>query len=435
MALSSPLKLCFGTPPRRRQPTVAAPTINQVADRPENTERIDVLGVDASGVDELAGLEPAEHVTRNSHRAKPLIFALLGILVAVGGITVFRMAGSPQAEEQQDSARPESNPDDPPALDTGDEFPDFEPDLATDGPIFPDAGDWSILARTSRGLVVIDLATGNQRVERSVLRHPILVTQDHLVYGQTQTGVLHSAPLDDLASAERMPGTLLATPSSIENRVWVISEESDLPTQIEFSLVDLDTLQIVRRVPSTVVRSSFSRLDAASLVSPEIATSPAGGAYELLEDGSYRRFSDGTLETHGFGLSLLERCDDFLQCEFFWAESQTGEELDRPVPRAGGGPFLLAGDGQWLINLGTGRTILNTTTGEEIDLGTRPTESISITPDGRYATYRRDGGTVLEVMDTDTAEVRQVKDLQLLSMASNGVFPPAVFVPTAALQP
>ena len=193
---------------------------------------------------------------------------------------------------------------------------------------------WYAFIRTGRGMVRIDLDTGEREPFWSDLV-PLVNTGKFAVFREPGSGQLAAIALEDFPASggehpalfpDPFPGSEEALVGSDVSAIW-----RSAVTGSGWTEVDLDG----RRVRRTI---SGAASDARGQI-PDLV-SRAGGIYRLFEGNAttpgYRRVGDGELRIHGFGRALIRRCDEILRCTDGWFDASTLQPLpDLASPPSG----------------------------------------------------------------------------------------------------
>ncbi len=305
---------------------------------------------------------------------------------------------------------PEPDPelDESPPLD---ELPPFD-EMDSFDPLAPGSGLTLLANMEERGLVSLDLDTGDATEFGYPVDEFLLQTDEYVIIRHYDSGRHSAVALDDLA----------ATPLIISRNTWVVSaKEGEDETIVSFltrvddeengqmyteMAIDLDIETIINRGSLTDHHPSLASLNRLH-PNGDLITGATGGVYESVGP-NYERVADGRLLAFDDEFAIIEECDDALICETSWVTRADWQPVDRPLPVEQFNDGVILGAGRVLVYLTPSSEnfrAFDVAAGTEIDISLT-TVKPAVSGDGQWIAVLNNGGAigVLNLQNLDTGE-------------------------------
>ncbi len=405
-------------------------------------------GIDADNDLELLGVAAADELGTGQVDAEHRVAAgrswtwLVGIAVVFAiGIAALTTAGDDDAAPLDDAAgeagddptpsttfaptAAESDAVDPEVAATVP--PDGEPpegrsslllpstDLARLGQIFDAPTGYSLLVGGERSLRRVQLDRG-EVTDWNVIGNPIVVVDGRLLFQSNSSPQLWLLDLDDPDAPRLEVGT-----RDDFYRPWLVDDAGIwmLPwveTAVPARRFDLATGEINGSLELSEVGVEWLPVDlTVARRAPILVNGRAGGIYRWASDG-FERVADGRIVAFGVNLAIVETCDERLRCTRGWIDASTLEPIDHPSPPAADGWQVVAGADRWLVASGPpswSSRVVEIATGREVELtsGGIPPDTLTISPDGRFAAWPSSEGIELVELETGSQATIAAADL------------------------
>lgn len=250
-------------------------------------------------------------------------------------------------------------------------------------------------------LTAIDLDSGE--VSRyGLTAHPVLATGGDLVLYQEEVGIVGWVPIEDPGRQALSWKRGRVAAGSGPGLLWILDPEVDEPHPAgvdvgfgRWELFETATNRRVFRMPGDLYPDIERFIEAPPTVGGPFEALRPGPWFSTRRDGVYRAIEDGyTLVTTGRVLTndedavLVEQCTIEGTCTVAWFAVETGEPVDRALPRVRPRVARLVGGGAWLHSVGWAGTseLLELATGRRVEhdwAEARPT----LSPDGRWLAH------------------------------------------------
>ena len=253
---------------------------------------------------------------------------------------------------------------------------------------------YHLFAQHSGRLLRIDLADG--RIDVYDVTGRMVGEFAGLLYLVDPRNAIVTLPVDDL-DAEPSPN---ASPVPEGHSLAAVELTGDgllhLMTGL-FSAADPELTMI--RIDLSTSSTQVAAVDQYGMFG--LVEVPGAGLFEMTGDG-FRPLTDGAVRFYGERLIVVEECRAPGDCRRYWLDRATGNEIDRPMPKASSG-WLLGPSGRISITFNSGgRVFIDTEAGQALpDLvgsenGRGLTFPEDLTPDERFlaAVPSNDSGNV-----------------------------------------
>lgn len=298
------------------------------------------------------------------------------------------------------------------------------------GPLGP-AGLDLLIATTGRP-ARLDLDTGAVTYSEGDRVFPIAVRGSWVIVEGYTEGIVARLPLDDLA-AEPQPlvagedigfATIISSVGGVDpSQIWVSvtrqTGESASGLTTALYLVDLDTGAILDEQAADAYPSPGSLLAWTGATHRGLVTGPAGGVYEVTDEG-YRLVTEGRALAADDDRALVQTCDARLVCTLTWLDRRSWRPLDLVVPDAPDAGLAMVPGTDWLLITRFGpegagpADLLDIETGQVVEIDAKPlgfggpATLPAISPGGRWLAEHGDDPRTIVLRELTSGEVVEI---------------------------